>query len=860
MGNIHVFYHRIPALSTAVMSSIALGFTLSAGLRCDFILVASKPGEFIEYSTEDGLLVGLYESNLGIACSQTVFSREGDFLWNLSWVFWVISSISGSLAGILSWLLTTVIGPTERSWKALSILSAISAVFQVPIFLMFEVKPCISHLCFISTSGIMLIISCIFWVTSTIITQCQDPPLWAEELNAWRVHKELQEGQSSSRSNESKILRWLKRRKWAHDGIANADSLHLKATESESVNGGDDCLALMENGSYYANSNNSRLMLKVMPDGKRPGDDRKSETSFGDIEDMVDIEAAEEARYPEDEESTNSVLPEGSPDEKKELMIIRSHEDTDPSPTRKVFGSPTKQGQTEDNILAERESPGRRGKSEKTVVISGLRALAGRVIRESRLKKNYYCTLDDEPSDADDENDGEERERTYSPPMTPCDIDKLDHNETPSPVSLDGSSDRLMQDWNTLHASTRAVVPKNISFSDNSIEDEPEPVFYSSDDSRSSISLSSFMDKSFEEHQDDVSGLSSSTLSDSSADEERSRNNRNTRSSQNGRSKRRGRRRRKKKYPGSSSVASRTSLLELTIEEETDIDLRESSDEENLTMNYPLRTIKSAPDCLSLLTPVPPHKLTRAETFPPYSGISNVSGETLHRNSIDVLLKNYSKIPIKSVGEADDGLCNEDDQSPIKSATVTDETILGGNEKKSDSLPKEEEKCQRSGSETEESTTSSDSDSPGGTVRDTEIKKLRRSRSLSNLRCNKRRSVHPISPLRRVMSVAPQFLNDESTTKADILSSSVNIVSDASSENSSSADGRSIKTTLSRQARRARIKRLREERRRAKTVDPKHKRVHQKQREQHIILDPTVRAVMVKRTEGMEYGPDEASL
>mmetsp|Transcript_12033 Transcript_12033/g.18461 ORF Transcript_12033/g.18461 Transcript_12033/m.18461 type:complete len:141 (+) Transcript_12033:246-668(+) len=88
MGNIHVFYHRIPALSTSIISSIALGFTLASGLRCDFILVAARPGEFLEYATEEGLLVELYESSLGIACdTQPAFSRDGDFLWNLSFFF-----------------------------------------------------------------------------------------------------------------------------------------------------------------------------------------------------------------------------------------------------------------------------------------------------------------------------------------------------------------------------------------------------------------------------------------------------------------------------------------------------------------------------------------------------------------------------------------------------------------------------------------------------------------------------------------------------------------------------------------------------------------------------------------------------
>eukprot|EP00546_Thalassionema_frauenfeldii_P007318 CAMPEP_0178907900 /NCGR_PEP_ID=MMETSP0786-20121207/7624_1 /TAXON_ID=186022 /ORGANISM="Thalassionema frauenfeldii, Strain CCMP 1798" /LENGTH=671 /DNA_ID=CAMNT_0020579743 /DNA_START=329 /DNA_END=2341 /DNA_ORIENTATION=+ len=671
------------------------------------------------------------------------------------------------------------------------------------------------------------------------------------------------------------MVRWLKRRKWANDGIANADTLHLKATESESANGGEDCLALIENGSYYADSNNSRLMLKVMPNGKRPGDDRKSETSFGDIEDMVDIVDVEKNCFPEDEENGNCLPPNSPPVRKNEKMIIRSHEDPAPShaeiesgsPTRgsQARGSPTKvsparssptkcssnnQAQTVLQSDLERDSPGR-SKYEKTVVITGLRALAGRVIRESRLKKNFYCFLDDEPSDADDEQDGEERERCYSPPMTPSDIEKLDQKETPSPLSLDGSPDPLLRDWNALHAATGAAVPNNITLSDNSMEDEPEPVLYTSDDSRSAVSLTSFI-KSFEENQDDLSGLSSSTLSDSSADDDQSRQSPKNRS----RRRDRRRRRRKKQYPGSISVASRTSLLELTIAEETDIDLRESSDEEKPSEEYPLRTVKSAPEAFGLVSKTSAQKLTRAETFPP---LSNVSEERARRITVDESLKERGQQPMKAVSEAGDALGKAHRQSLSRAVSETEDEIAERKDQRSNHIfQSEAEKCPGSGSETEESTTSSDSDCPGDYRREPKPVKLRRTRSLGSFRCDKRKSFHPVSPLsRRGKSATPKVSYDEKNTEGGIFLSSVHVVSDESSDNSSSTENRSIRSTVSRQARMARIKRLRSERQRSNTVGPPKNRLPRQQRKQNIILDPTVRAIMLKRTEGEEYGADE---
>eukprot|EP00548_Thalassiothrix_antarctica_P019826 CAMPEP_0194187834 /NCGR_PEP_ID=MMETSP0154-20130528/52560_1 /TAXON_ID=1049557 /ORGANISM="Thalassiothrix antarctica, Strain L6-D1" /LENGTH=831 /DNA_ID=CAMNT_0038907817 /DNA_START=94 /DNA_END=2589 /DNA_ORIENTATION=- len=831
MGNIHVFYHRIPALSTAIISSIAFGFAFASGLRCDFLLVTAKEDEYLEYATKDGLLVELYESNLGIACKNpSLFARDEDFLWILSYIFWIAASTTGALAVILSWLLTTIIGPTEPSWKALSVLSAISTVFQVPIFLMLEVIPCVDHICYISTSFFMLIISCTFWVTTTIITQCQDPPLWADELNSWRVQKEREEGRSFTIPPESKFRRWIRRRRWANN------SIQIVATESGSVNAGGEIerMELVENGSYYANSNNSRLMLKVTPEGKRLEDDQKSGTSFGDIEEIVcefnHERGINEAEFPDDEDEDGKSRDKfDSPviNKKTEVIIIHSHEDPVQYCSKIPNDQPNIEQETEvlQGLLENGDSPSSTG-SEQPVVITGIRALAERMMRESRRRKsgyNYSFLEDERNSDADDESDKHDRARNYHPPMTPDQINKLPHTESPSPLILDGSQDRqLMRDWDALHSNTGGILlPKSISLSDDSKENDPEPVYYSSEESKNALSLTSIDNHSFGMCQDE---LSASTLSDSSLDEERSRNSKQQR--------RERKSRRRNHHPSTNSVASRTSLLDYTIEEETDIDLIESSEEENrkTVVHYSLKETKS------------PYKIVHAHTFPPRSPDSKMKSISTSTNL------SLSSIPFTS------------NLSGVAPVTETEENTASEHKpqvgaKRGVNLDKAGKDRKSCGSETEDDTTSC-SDGGPETYEEQQPKNSRRSRSLCTLRCNMRRSVYKVTPPQRGKSATPCVrLRDEQISTGGIHS---RLISDGSSDDSFTDI--SIRSTVSLQARTARIKRLCEERHRgksrSKSLLPSPKRMQHKQ----IILDPTLRAIMINRKDGAEYGPDEASL
>lgn len=354
-------------------------------------------------------------------------------MWITGRVFAILSLSCGSLTTLLSWLISTVLPPTDVNWKVTSILSAVTAVLQVPVFLLFESDPCSdygsNHECTVSAGCYLLICSTVCWVSVTVLTQCVDPPLWAVELDAWRTNKgergEFPTGASNDRSRSGMILvgdddddeekqkrggiearcggtglededanlyyldaatrlrrqkhqnqhappsqrltfagrirtarRWVqcKARTLPFVGTTfQSAPLVLTGTASAEHDNGDsltasdhhlDVRAMDEfqdeeelvdaysrtmvvarpksvpsqvDGSYYADSNNSRLLLKVMPNGKRPGCDQKSDTTFNSLDDHVRLAEEQRLRNLEEGNGMDNSLGESSDVERQKL-------------------------------------------------------------------------------------------------------------------------------------------------------------------------------------------------------------------------------------------------------------------------------------------------------------------------------------------------------------------------------------------------------------------------------------------------------------------------------------------------------------------------------------------------------------
>ena len=812
MGNTHVFFHRLPAISTSCLTSLGLAFAIGSGMTCSFLNVIPSNGVFLEFVSDNGMIIDVPSSSLGILCENKHYEIEGDIMREWSRIFLFVSWGIGGLAVTLSVALTTVLPPTECTWKLLSILAAVVAVVQVPIFLVFEAEPCTEENCTISNGVFFLIMSTISWIAVTIVTQCMDPPLWAVELNGWRVRSD---GPSSitPKKKATGILGWLERRKWATLALATTES---GSNEEDDVEAKD----IMEDGSYYANSTNSRLLLKV-EHGRRPGDDQKSVTTFGDLDD--DVRMAEADRldpllgkmiYPEDELEPDLLGDAENLTNINESFVICGIE----AESSQYYSHP-KAFQNGDDDLFENEEmrvdhelflASDENCRSKIKVVSGIRGLSERVKRGTSGRfqggKNYSSMLDNHEDGICSSSQPFERipmERIQSIPPTEILMTSPEN-------SNDNHEHELLHDWNVLHAATNSRMIL-LSVGDLSRCGEvPDPIFYASESSGYSLSS-----KDHQHNHDDSSTISSSSGGDFM--DHQGPDQKNLIIAEVRRRHRQRRLKNRGHFSGAHSVCSQTSLLDLTIAEETDFQLQEfdgSTDEipRKLTLyeTYPVARTKSAPGAFGNLV---------RSAFHPTAMMSELN---VAQDEFNVVALSTSKMR----HEPSTKPRHEDEHTrgrQLEYFSPIDESVRGrSNEPK-------------------------------------------RSRSM-NLPGKKKSAVHPLAtPEKRFYSsplLEMSTYRRERMFESGIHAPDIALVSDESSASSEdySVGDRSSRSNVSQRARRARIERLqRDNKRRSRTLDPPTSR--KSTGIFNIVdFDPSLNIVWKSRIAGIEYGPDEASL
>ncbi|KAL3904888.1 MAG: hypothetical protein SGILL_009896, partial [Bacillariaceae sp.] len=144
----------------------------------------------------------------GVSCpEESPFYSESDRLWSLSQLFFYISLGLGGVTTLFAWALTFCVPPTGCRWRSLSVFAAITAVMEVPIFLLFESDTCNLDVnrqtCKLAMGAYMNMLSVILWAVMTIWIQCLNTPQWAEEINAWKVNDAAAD-QNSNSSTSSK--------------------------------------------------------------------------------------------------------------------------------------------------------------------------------------------------------------------------------------------------------------------------------------------------------------------------------------------------------------------------------------------------------------------------------------------------------------------------------------------------------------------------------------------------------------------------------------------------------------------------------------------------------------------------------
>lgn len=880
MGNSPVFSYRLPALAAACLATTALSLAVTAGATCSFVHIVSKQGHTLTVFPGTGTAQQIPTNTIGVLCEGGLFYRAGDQLWTVSFIFFLVSVTLGSCATALAWAVSIILPPTNVNWNWLSIVAAIAAVMQVPVFVLIDARPCNlnGNHCTPGLGFYLLIASTVLWVGVTLLTQCLDPPLWAHELNAWRVQKHPERSPRPSKRDRGVLLtdnefvdaddlptmeqpsrvivhpfsfahgirKWAQRRRWAYSEFAAPKKSMPKGPQDENHEGD-----LAEMGSYYANSCNSRLLLKVLPNGKLPGDDQKSIASFCDLDSIVNLAEAERMELglepqalsmsilSEDVTSCtvqSSTVDESIPSEECKPMysgpdalqssaldICQNEEGEDKTSKAKEIDS----SRSDQDLLFENME---QDESPRKKLAAGIRALTDKmkldsIRRLSRDSRAYYLIDDNNIS--------------KSLPLPPIEVTITTlipiGKDLPFVTPSEGKASPSGQ--NTFQKVFSCVAGGDQRCS--SSEDEPESIYFSGEEDNAEAMSS--MGRQLESDDDDVD--ETSTLSTSSDSEDHLAEDDIVER----RSRRSTLRARRAKLRSSSlcSLKSHPSLLEMTIDEETDLELRafESSDDEKFsaekrTEPYPITRTLSETDAIEMRRR--PHS---ADNYADSFSTSAVEGCLRH-------VGRFSRSPyvLPKLGSL---------SRVVPLSDNMEELVQRGSDDNEDLLVSLTGEIPRDGKKFELSNAVNDEIDPPVPM------KKKRGRSLSIPR---RADLLTLDiPDDESDDIRLMSWKEERMYKDGIHAGPVIVSDDSSSEGRSRSERSETSglSNISQKARMARVQRLQQEvtRRRAKTLEPPKNRQRSKSPAYSFLMDTLdLRLAQVARPDGVEYGPDEISL
>ena len=203
--NVHAFAHRLTALSMACLASAGIIFCALSGLGCSFIQIQAFKGQSVGNANGD-VFEDAETAYLGVQCLTATdapfYDTDGgvDRLWSLTRIFFYVGLTLGAMTTLFAWMLGSCVRPTPGRWRVLSILAALAAVFQIPMFLVIESDNCNFDIsrqtCVLSIGAYLNVASISIWIAMTIWVQCLRAPRWDEEIDAWRVNGN--KGSSSS--------------------------------------------------------------------------------------------------------------------------------------------------------------------------------------------------------------------------------------------------------------------------------------------------------------------------------------------------------------------------------------------------------------------------------------------------------------------------------------------------------------------------------------------------------------------------------------------------------------------------------------------------------------------------------------
>lgn len=191
-------------IAAAAFGCGAFGLLVAAGRSCSFLTVSAKWDETLTL-TDTSEQYQAVSTTQGVFCDAGYYDLTSDPMWTLSRVFLAVSIVLVSLSTIACFFVVFCVTASLRAWKLISGLSALSALFQVPVFIIFQVKPCSQYeatqTCIMSIGSYLLVGALLATITITLITQLLDPPI-SDRVDV-RIDKKEQDTDSSMQSAPS---------------------------------------------------------------------------------------------------------------------------------------------------------------------------------------------------------------------------------------------------------------------------------------------------------------------------------------------------------------------------------------------------------------------------------------------------------------------------------------------------------------------------------------------------------------------------------------------------------------------------------------------------------------------------------
>lgn len=191
MRCMHEIYLRLPALGCTVLAGIATALMTLSSTSCSFLRVKYAPN-----APQDGILISDPENdidlfgkyNIGLYCP-SYYESDDDLMWKLARGFVIAAGVLMILTLSLSVGLSSCVDPSQENWKALTIVAISTAGLEIPIFLLYNIKPCKEESveCSAGSGFFLQVYSVIVIASLTIVTLCFNYPKWRDQIEGWKI-------------------------------------------------------------------------------------------------------------------------------------------------------------------------------------------------------------------------------------------------------------------------------------------------------------------------------------------------------------------------------------------------------------------------------------------------------------------------------------------------------------------------------------------------------------------------------------------------------------------------------------------------------------------------------------------------